>query len=346
MKKIKLFAALFLCNMAFLCQVYASDRDEAFLTKRFPVASVTKIDVATAGGSIDVNGGAVQDAIIEVFVSPNNSMSKWPAEKIQSVLDEYYELDIKVENGLLTAHAERKKGTKWSSKTGLSISFRITTPRTIDGQANTSGGSIKLSELSGTLNIHTSGGSIQVKKVSGNIVGKTSGGSIQVSDSKDYIDLSTSGGSIKAEDCSGTITLRTSGGSIKLDDLSGAITAKTSGGSVRVNDVTGTLHTSTSGGSMILEDISGNLDAHTSGGSIKADMDTVKEYVRLSNSGSVDLSVPTGAYTLNLKGSKIAAPAFKNFDGSFESKSITGTLLGGGPELTVKSSHRVNLSFK
>ena len=346
MKKMKLLIAVFLCNMAFLPQSFASGHDEAFLTKRFPVASVTGIDVATAGGSIEVNGAAVQDAVVEVFVSPNNGISKWPAEKIQAMLDEYYELDIKAENGLLTAHAKRKKDARWSSKTGLSISFRVTAPRTVDGQARTSGGSIKLYEISGAFNFNTSGGSIQVKKVSGNIVGKTSGGSIQISDSKDYIDLSTSGGSIKAEDCSGTITLHTSGGSIKLDELSGVITAKTSGGSVRANDITGTLHTSTSGGSMILESISGNLEARTSGGTIKVDMNSVNEYVRLSNSGNIDLFVPAGGYVLNLKGNKITAPAFKNFDGAVESKSITGTLLGGGPELTVKSSHRVNLSFK
>jgi hypothetical protein len=346
MKKIILFAALFLCNMAFLCQVCASDHDEAFLTKRFPVASVTKMDVVTAGGSIEVNGGAIQDVIVEVFVSPSNSTSNWTAEKIQAVLDEHYELDIRAENGVLTAYAGRKEGFKWSSRTGLNISFRIMAPGTVDGLINTSGGSIKLSEVSGTLNFNTSGGSIQVKKVLGNLVGKTSGGSIQISDSKNYLDLTTSGGSIKAEDCSGTITLRTSGGSIKLDNLSGAVKAKTSGGSVRVNDVTGTLHTSTSGGNMILENISGNLDARTSGGTIKADMNTVTEYVRLNSSGNIDLTVPAGGYALNLKGSKIAAPALKDFSGTFESKNVDGTLLDGGPELTVKSSRQVNLSFK
>jgi hypothetical protein len=341
----KLFAALFLCNMVFLSHAFASDR-EAFLTKQFPVSAVTKIDVATSGGSIEVKGTAIQEATVEVFVSPNNSTLKWPAEKIQSVLDKHYELEIQAENGVLTAFAKRKDSSKWSSATGLSISFRITTPRAIDGQMYTSGGSIKLSDLSGALKFNTSGGSIQVEKVSGNLVGKTSGGSIQISDSKDYIDLTTSGGSIKAEDCSGTITLVTSGGSINLSDLSGTVKARTSGGSVRADDITGTLHTSTSGGSMILEDISGNLEARTSGGSIKVDMETVDEYVRLQNSGSIDLSVPAGGYTLDLKGRKIETPMLKDFDGSFESKNINGTLSGGGPELKVKSSQRVSLSFK
>jgi hypothetical protein len=341
----KLFAALFLCNMVFLSYVVASDRDEAFLTKQFPAAQVRKIDVATSGGCVEVKGTAAQDAIVEVFISPNNA-ANWPAEKIQSVLDEYYELDIQIENGILTAFAKRKDGSKWSSNTNLTISFRITTPHTVDGQMHTSGGSIKLKETSGTFKFITSGGSIEVEKVSGHLEGKTSGGSIQISDSKDYIDLTTSGGSIKAEDCSGTITLVTSGGSINLGDLSGTIKATTSGGSVRANEITGTFHTSTSGGSMILEEISGNLKASTAGGTIKVGMKTVGEYVRLQNSGSIDLAVPAGGYDLDLKGRKIDTPTLNNFSGSFESKNINGTLSGGGPELTVKSSQRVSLSLK
>jgi hypothetical protein len=346
MKKVKLLITLFACNMAFLSQAFASDPGEALLTRRFPAASVSKIDIVTSGGSIQVSGTAAQDAIVEVFVTPNNNISKWTPEKIQSVLDEHYDLDIEVENGVLMASAAKKEGSKWSSRTGLSISFRVTTPNTVDGLANTSGGSIELREISGTLKFNTSGGSIRVEKSSGKLVGKTSGGSIQISDSKDYIDLSTSGGSIRAEDCSGTIILRTSGGSINLNDLSGAITAKTSGGSVRANDVTGMLHTSTSGGSMILESISGNLEAHTSGGAMTVNMTAVKDYVRLSNSGSINLVVPAGGYSLSLEGRNIETPELKNFNGTLKTTNITGTLSAGGPKLVIKSSNKVNLLFK
>jgi DUF4097 and DUF4098 domain-containing protein YvlB len=342
----KLLVALFLCHMAFLSHTFAAGHDTAFLTKQFPADAVTKIDVATAGGSIEVSGTAGQEAVVEVFVSSGNSMSRWSDEKIQSVLDEYYELDINTENGVLTAHAQRKKSAKWSSKTNLSISFRITTPRTVDGQLHTSGGSIDLREVSGVVKLHTSGGSISVKKASGKLTGKTSGGSIRVSDSKDFIDLSTSGGSISAEDCSGTINLKTSGGSINLSDLSGNITAKTSGGSVRADDITGTLLTTTSGGSMVLEDISGDLDAHTSGGHLKVEMTTVTNYVRLHTSGSIDLTVPAGGYALDLKGNRIDTPTLKDFSGTFKSRNITGTVAGGGPELSLKSSNKVSLSFK
>jgi hypothetical protein len=305
----KLFAVLFLCNMVFLPRAVASDRDEAFLTKRFPVAAVSVLHVTTSGGSVEVQGTATEEAIVEVFISPNNS-AKWPAEKILSVLDEYYELDITAESGTLTAHAKRKDGAKRSSKADLGISFRITAPRAVDGQVRTSGGSIKLSDVSGTLQ------------------------------------FTTSGGSIKAEDCSGTVTLITSGGSIKLDGLSGSIAAMTSGGSVRADNITGALQATTSGGSMILEEISGNLEARTSGGTIKVDMAAVGDYVRLHNSGNIDLAVPGGGYALSLQGRKIETPQLDGFSGTFESKNISGTLSGGGPELAVKSSQRVRLTFK
>jgi hypothetical protein len=56
--------------------------------------------------------------------------------------------------------------------------------------------------------------------------------------------------------------------------------------------------------------------------------------------------VPAGGYALDLKGNRIDTPTFKDFSGTFKSRNITGTLSGGGPELTLKSSQRVSLSFK
>jgi hypothetical protein len=79
---------------------------------------------------------------------------------------------------------------------------------------------------------------------------------------------------------------------------------------------------------------------------MKVKMTTVNHYVRLHNSGSIDLEVPAGGYVLDLKGNRIDMPTFKDFSGTFKSRNITGTLSGGGPELTLKSSQRVSLSFK
>lgn len=322
----------------------ANDQEkDPYMTRSFPTSSVKSIEATTSGGSLTVSGDATSEAIVEVYVS----RSGWSDDKIKQALEENYTLEVKVESGKLYAVAKQKKSiTNWNQQ-GLNISFKIIVPRQVDSNLQTSGGSIQISNLSGSQDFKTSGGSLSVDNASGNIVGKTSGGSITVTNSKDNIDLKTSGGSITAKDCSGKIDLKTSGGSLKMNNLSGNIDAATSGGSVKASDIQGTLKTGTSGGSVNLDGISGNVDAHTSGGSMTVEMTSVNEYVKLSNSGNLNLTLPSGkGYNVKVKANKIETSGLKDFRGNMESKSMEGTIGNGGPEIDVRTSQRVNLSFK
>jgi hypothetical protein len=324
--------------------VRANDRErDPYMTRSFPASSVKSIEAATSGGSLTVSGNAGSEAIVEVYVSRGG----WSDEKIKQALDENYTLDIKVEGGKLYAVAKQKKSiTNWNQQ-GVSISFKIIVPRQVDSNLHTSGGGIRINDISGSQDFKTSGGSLSVENASGTIVGKTSGGSITVTNSKDNIDLKTSGGSITAKDCSGKINLKTSGGSLKMSNLSGSINAATSGGSVTASDIGGTLKTGTSGGSVNLDGISGNLDAHTSGGSMNVEMASVNEYVKLSNSGNLKLILPSGkGYNLKVKANKIETSGLKDFRGNIETKSLDGTVGSGGPEIDVKCSQRASLSFE
>ncbi len=338
---------------------------EPYMVRKFPANTISNVHVNTSGGSIQVNGGAASDAVVEMYVTPNNN-AKWSKEKIDKVLLDNYVIEIKSENGQLIASAKRIEGIKWSSDNGLSIAFKISVKKETNTNAKTSGGSIKLSNLAGTQEFSTSGGSLRADNLSGKINGRTSGGSIQVSNSKDVIDLSTSGGSIKAENCtgqlslktsggsmtlsklSGTVSARTSGGSIRMKDLDGTIDAKTSGGSVSANDIKGTLLTGTSGGSMTLAGISGNLEATTSAGNMTVSMKSVNEYVRLRNSGNVSLTLPAGkGYNLKIKASKVeTVNELTNFKGRFETGIIDGAVNGGGAEISISSSQRAKIAFE
>ncbi len=372
MKKL-LSGLLLVCFLLPSINVLSKDNENMpFITKKFPAASINNVEVTTAGGSIQVTGEAKDEATVEVFIYQGNRsivngivQDRWPDEKIQKVLDEYYDLNIKVADGKLMIEAKRKDGAQWSKDNGLSISFKINVGKETVTKLKTSGGSLRLSKLSAKQEISTSGGSIKIDEVTGPINGKTSGGSIQISDSGNDIDLSTSGGSIEASECSGTLTLRTSGGSLKLEKLNGIIqastsggsikmkalkgniTSTTSGGSVRAEDVEGTLTTSTSGGSMELKKISGNLKASTSAGSMKVSMENVSEYVRLSNNGNISLELPKAkGYNVKIKAKKIQTDV-KDFKGSFESdKQMVGTIGAGGPEITVSATQRVELELK
>ena len=343
MKKLFVLFVSFLVSANF-CMVYTQDQGRApFMTRTFSASSIKEVEATTSGGSLTLTGDTDSNAVVEVYVSRDN----WSEERIKQALDENYTIEIKVENGKLYVAAKQKRSfTNWN-QTGLSISFKILVPKQVNSDLQTSGGSIQISNLSGTQNFKTSGGSLAINNVSGNTVGATSGGSIAVVGSKDNIDLRTSGGSITAKDCSGIINLNTSGGSLNLSNLSGDITARTSGGSISASDIKGTLKTGTSGGSVRLSGISGNADASTSGGSMEVKIVSVSDYVRLSNSGNLSLSLPAGkGYNLNVKANKIETSGLKDFRGSMESTSIQGTVGSGGAELNVKSSQRVSLSFE
>lgn len=316
---------------------------EPFITRTFPASSIRAVEVNTSGGSITVSGDAGTEAVVEVFVSKNN----WSAEKIKETLEENYTIDIRVEGGKLYAEAKAKSKILNWNQAGLSISFKISVPKQVNSHLQTSGGSIHMNNLSGSQDFKTSGGSLTVENISGSIVGKTSGGSITVTNANDNIDLKTSGGSITAKDCSGEITLKTSGGSVKLNNLDGIIDASTSGGSITANNIRGELKTKTSGGSVKLDEISGSVDAHTSGGSMNVEMLSVDEYVKLSNSGNLNLTLPADkGYHLKVKANKVETSGLKDFRGNMSNNSLEGTVGNGGPDIEVKSSLRANLSFR
>ena len=342
MKKLfVLFAGVLLSANLANCQ-----GKDPFMTRNFPASSIKAVEAATSGGSITVSGDAGSQAVVEVFISANGR-NNWSDERIRQTLEENYTLDIKVEGGKLYATAKTKNRiTNWNQQ-GLSISFKISVPKQVSSDLNTSGGSIQISDLSGSQDFKTSGGSLKIENVSGNIVGKTSGGSITVTGSKDNIDLKTSGGSITAKDCSGKIFLKTSGGSLRMDNLNGDIDASTSGGSVTANNIEGTLKTGTSGGSVKLDGIAGSVDAHTSGGSMNVTMTSVSDYVKLSNSGNTNLTLPANkGYNLQVKANKVETSDMKDFRGDIKSGSLDGTVGNGGPKIEIKTSQKASLTFK
>jgi len=326
------------------CAVYSMSQEKApYMTQSFSASSIKEVEATTSGGSISLTGDADSKATVEVYISHDD----WSNEKIKQFLDENYTLDIRVENGKLYAAAKTKTNFFRRNWQGLSISFKISVPKQVNSNLQTSGGSIQISALSGLQTFQTSGGSLSVDNVSGKTSGSTSGGSISVANSKDNIDLKTSGGSITAKDCNGTINLVTSGGSLSLNNLTGTVNATTSGGSIVANNINGTLVTGTSGGSVRLNGISGNVDATTSGGNMDVRIKSASDYVKLSNNGSINLVLPDGKnYNLNMKASRIDVPVIKNFQGSMDNKSINGTIGNGGTEINVRSSQQVRLSFE
>ncbi len=337
MKKTQLLPLLFALFIAFTSCAQNSD-EKPYVSKNFS-AAVSNLVVETSGGSIEVAGTQASGVKVEMYVRPNNWNGKVNLSKdeIEDKLEDF-DIFIGTEGNSVKATAQRKNKTGWD-KNSVSISFKVYTPRSISTNLRTSGGSIRISSLTGDQNFRTSGGSLKVSDLVGTVNGQTSGGSIDVEKCKQDITLQTSGGSIKASELNGKINLQTSGGSLSLNGLDGDIMAHTSGGSIKGDGIKGSLDAGTSGGSVRLAGLAGSVKAHTSGGSMEVEITQVGKFVDLSTSaGSLRVNMPMDkGMDLNLKGNKVTV-SLKNFDGQVEKDRVQGKMNGGGIPVNLHAS--------
>ena len=190
--------------------------------------------------------------------------------------------------------------------------------------------------------LDTSGGSISVNKLTGSLKADTSGGNLTFDQIKGDIHADTSGGDIKADACDGKIKLDTSGGRIEVSNGRGSLHADTSGGPITVLTFAGDASVESSGGKLRLSHISGKLRGETSGGSIAAILSSpVTDDVRLETSaGQITVVTPANAaLTIDAETSvgqvRSDLPISRV---SGESDSLKGTINGGGTKLVLRTS--------
>jgi hypothetical protein len=255
---------------------------EDSISKSFTVAAGGQLTLDTARGSIEVRGSADNLVNIEVIRKAKTSDSN----KAKEIFG-YLRLDFKQAGNDVTINGA--KTTDSSKKLNkLKIKFILTVPERYNVDLKTSGGSISVDDLEGTVDIKTSGGSLGLNNIKGPVTGKTSGGSISIGTVDGNVKVNTSGGSIRIENAYGMVNAHTSGGGITVNEVMGTIQADTSGGSVKAyisEQPKGDCRLKTSGGSItvyLAENVALNVDASTSGGSIHTDF-PVKIQGKISN---------------------------------------------------------------
>lgn len=217
----------------------------------------------------------------------------------------------------------RRLFSGWFDHDDTRVTIRV--PSKTDVRLSTSGGSVNVSRLTGTVDMHTSGGSIQADAVEGNVDGTTSGGGVRIRDVRGDVLTSTSGGSIVITEIRGNLRANTSGGGINIDGVSGEVHASTSGGSVDVRGAGGRVEARSSGGGVTVRFAAGNGRGgvlSSSGGSVRTELDPgVKVSIDAKASGgSVNCDVPV------------------TIQGRISNDSLRGTINGGGALLELRSN--------
>ena len=279
----------------------ASALDDPYRVDTFPVRSGGTLTVQTSGGTISVTGTNKNEARVEMIVRRNGNVLSIGDTDLSN-----YKITIRKDGNDVIAIAERKNagsGNIWTGYNNISISFTVYVPSTYSTKLGTSGGRIRLSNLSGNHQVRTSGGTLEFEKISGEVDGRTSGGSINAENINGVFDVGTSGGSIRVDDIEGMVTLKTSGGSIRIDNARGSFEAATSGGSINAS----------------FSEITGPVDLSTSG-------------------GSVTVSVPSAlGFNLDARGNRVVADDL-TFRGRTERDRMNGTVNGGGVPIRLRTS--------
>jgi DUF4097 and DUF4098 domain-containing protein YvlB len=138
----------------------------------------------------------------------------------------------------------------------------IETPSALDLEARTADGSLKVSGVEGTLQLHASDGAVDVSDVAGSLR------------------LTASDGSIRIHNVTGTLESRTSDGSAEIDGKFTGLEVHTGDGRLQVTLAEGTqLSTASriqaSDGQVTIRlprQLAADLDVHTSDGGIKCDL--------------------------------------------------------------------------
>lgn len=137
------------------------------------------------------------------------------------------------------------------------------------------------------------------------------------------------------------VKLNTSGGSLSIEDLYGELNASTSGGSINVGNIIGDVKLHTSGGSISTDNITGNIDAHTSGGSINVSINKqLTQDAKLTTSGGSITAYLIPNIQLDINASTSGGRVKSDFqiDGKVKKMAVRGSINGGGPKLTLKTS--------
>jgi hypothetical protein len=235
------------------------------LDRTFDVSAGGVLTVEAEGAEISVTGNDTSKVVVHI--------------ESRGSQDELDEINLSAEQSSdgvrVEARRPRRGGFRWGSW-NLETHIDVTVPRSYRVDGKTSGGDVRLENVSGPSQLRTSGGRVEAKNVKGPFEGHTSGGDVRIESMEGAVNAHTSGGNVVVSKVKGDVDAHTSGGDVRVMSVDGRINAGTSGGNVRC-EVTGVnrgISATTSGGSVWLtlpKNATGTLDAQAGGGHIDSD---------------------------------------------------------------------------
>lgn len=223
--------------------------------------------------------------------------------------EEHLNLKIDKENSSVVVVAKLRNSHSffnWFGNNNMSLRIEVMVPKKYNADLETSGGNLKVSDITGGFKLNTSGGNITLDNNNGKLHAETSGGNIKLTNHKGEMDISTSGGNIHCNGLIGDLKAETSGGNVDIQLTDGKLFTETSGGNIYI-DYTGVnkgLEAETSGGTIKVKlpsDFKAKAHLETGGGTVRNHFSNVKDF-KVTES-EVDCELNGGGNVLRLESS-------------------------------------------
>jgi Toastrack DUF4097 len=288
MKNIRIYL-ITLVTLLFVTGTFAASYLKVLYEKTYHISPGKELKVDASMGDVIISTWDKDAVYIKVL---GNEKAEDKVDFNFDANEDRVEVSAKKEGGFFN----------WFGFNGISLRFEIKVPKNFNNRIYTSGGDIKLSDVTGKTHLKTSGGDLLIKNTTGDLKASTSGGDIILDQNKGDISITTSGGDIDARNFDGNLYASTSGGDVSLKGTNSKIHAETSGGDIDLQ-YWGTnkgIDLSTSGGDIHIKlpvDFSASVKLVTSGGEVSTDIGV--NNVRKMSSHKLEGELNKGGSPLN-----------------------------------------------
>jgi DUF4097 and DUF4098 domain-containing protein YvlB len=150
------------------------------------------------------------------------------------------------------------------------VDWKITTPKSVNLDLTTNGGSITLlGDSDGEAKLRTSGGAVTAQNIGRDALLYTQAGSIRAINIGGHAELHSEGGNLEVRDVKGNALLKTASGWIRAGNIGGNVRAETGGGSITIRESRGEYFVATTkAGDISVTGGARRIDARTEGGAI------------------------------------------------------------------------------
>lgn len=299
------------------------------ITKTFDMNQPGTLNAKSSGGGIVVKGNDQKQVVVQVFIRKNGKLLSSSDPSLDDVLEDF-DMDIVKNGSVITANVERKRNFIFWKNIGISL--KIFVPKEMSCNVSSSGGGLKISDVSGTHNFKSSGGGVTLENIAGSTRASSSGGRVKAMNQNGDVHLSSSGGGVFLDGGHGNVSAHSSGGGVTLTNIHGDVDAGSSGGGVKVSGECGYVKAGSSGGSVHvnISNLSKGLDLQSSGGGIDA-------VIQNGDKLGLDLDLKSDHVSIDLQ----------NFTGKAEKDRVKGRMNNGGiPVYMHSSGGNVHVSFE